>query len=99
MADLQATLVGEFQSERSQREALITEIQELRAVLLDSLNVQQRRDITGRVDLQRQIQDLNLNLAQLIELTGQTQRNLALMARAGADSNPVGDGPTVRPGR
>ena len=79
MADLQATLVGEFQSERSQREALISEIQTLRAVLLDSLNVQQRRDITGRVDLQRQIQDLNTNLAQLIELTGQTQRDLALM--------------------
>jgi len=91
MADLQATLVGEFQSERSQREALITEIQELRAVLLDSLNVQQRRDITGRVDLQRQIQDLNTNLAQLIELTGQTQRNLAMMATAAADSSAAGN--------
>ena len=66
MADLQATLVGEFQSERSQREALIAEIQVLRAVLLDSLSVQQRRDITGRVDLQRQIQDLNVNLGQCI---------------------------------
>lgn len=91
ITDLQATLVGEFQSERSQREALITEIQELRAVLLDSLSVQQRRDITGRVDLQRQIQDLNTNLAQLIELTGQTQRNLAMMAMSAADSSPAGN--------
>jgi tol-pal system protein YbgF len=86
MADLQATLVGEFASERAQREALIAEIQVLRAVLLDSLSVQQRRDITGRVDLQRQIQDLNVNLAQLIELTGQTQRDLALMSVAPTDS-------------
>jgi tol-pal system protein YbgF len=80
MAELRNTVTGEFEAERTQREALIAEIQELRAVLLDSLNVQQRRDITGRVDLQRQIQDLNTNLAQLIELTGQTQRNLALMS-------------------
>lgn len=86
MAELRNTVTGEFEAERSQREALIAEIQELRAVLLDSLNVQQRRDITGRVDLQRQIQDLNTNLAQLIELTGQTQRNLALMSVPSGDS-------------
>ena len=86
MAELRNTVTGEFEAERSQREALIAEIQELRAVLLDSLNVQQRRDITGRVDLQRQIQDLNTNLAQLIELTGQTQRNLALMSVSPGDS-------------
>jgi len=86
MAELRNTVTGEFEAERSQREALIAEIQELRAVLLDSLNVQQRRDITGRVDLQRQIQDLNTNLAQLIELTGQTQRNLALMSVSPVDS-------------
>ena len=88
IADLQATFVGQFESERSQREALISEIQVLRAVLLDSLNVQQRRDITGRVDLQRQIQDLNTNLAQLIELTGQTQRELALRSVAITDAPP-----------
>jgi len=86
MAELRNTVTGEFEAERTQREALIAEIQELRAVLLDSLNVQQRRDITGRVDLQRQIQDLNTNLAQLIELTGQTQRNLALMSVSPVDS-------------
>ena len=91
MAALQATLVGEFESERSQREALIAEIQVLRAVLLDSLSVQQRRDITGRVDLQRQIQELNLNLAQLIELTGQTQRELALMSVPPTDTSLAGE--------
>jgi tol-pal system protein YbgF len=98
MADLQATLVGEFESERSQREALIAEIQVLRAVLLDSLSVQQRRDITGRVDLQRQIQELNLNLAQLIELTGQTQRDLALMSVVPADSSLPGERTDGQPG-
>ena len=92
MAELRNTVTGEFEAERSQREALIAEIQELRAVLLDSLNVQQRRDITGRVDLQRQIEDLNTNLAQLIELTGQTQRNLALMSVSPED--PTGPGGT-----
>ena len=93
MAELRNTVTGEFEAERSQREALIAEIQELRAVLLDSLNVQQRRDITGRVDLQRQIQDLNTNLAQLIELTGQTQRNLALMSVAPIDTTGPGGAP------
>ena len=98
MADLQATLVGEFESERSQREALIAEIQTLRAVLLDSLSVQQRRDITGRVDLQRQIQELNLNLAQLIELTGQTQRELALMSVAPTDTSLAAERAVGQPG-
>ncbi len=96
MAELRNTVTGEFEAERSQREALIAEIQELRAVLLDSLNVQQRRDITGRVDLQRQIQDLNTNLAQLIELTGQTQRNLALMSVAPTDTTGPGGTPGVQ---
>ena len=98
MADLQATLVGEFESERSQREALIAEIQVLRAVLLDSLSVQQRRDITGRVDLQRQIQDLNVNLGRLIELTGQTQRDLALRSVPPADSSLAAGGIDGQPG-
>jgi tol-pal system protein YbgF len=77
VAQLRTTLVSEIQADRSQRDSLIAEIRELRAVLLDSLNVQQRRDISGRVDLQRQIQDLNTNLAQLIALTGETQRQLS----------------------
>ncbi|MEJ2482434.1 MAG: tol-pal system protein YbgF [Gemmatimonadota bacterium] len=97
MAELRNTVTGEFEAERSQREALIAEIQELRAVLLDSLNVQQRRDITGRVDLQRQIEDLNTNLAQLIELTGQTQRNLALLSVPPADTAMPGGAQGVRP--
>lgn len=99
IADLQATFVGQFESERSQREALISEIQTLRAVLLDSLNVQQRRDITGRVDLQRQIQDLNTNLAQLIELTGQTQRELALRSVTPVDSSLAVDRSDGQPGQ
>lgn len=97
MAELRSTVTGEFEAERTQREALIAEIQELRAVLLDSLNVQQRRDITGRVDLQRQIQDLNTNLAQLIELTGQTQRNLALMSVTPSDTAGARGPTAVRP--
>ncbi len=100
ITDLQATLVTEFESERNQREALITEIQELRAVLLDSLNVQQRRDITGRVDLQRQLEELNTNLAQLIALTGQTQRELALRLAVPADTSaqPPASGDQRAPG-
>lgn len=83
VAELRTSLVSEIQADRSQRDSLIAEIRELRAVLLDSLNVQQRRDISGRVDLQRQIQDLNTNLAQLIALTGETQRQMARLSGAG----------------
>ena len=82
VAELRTSLVSEIQADRSQRDSLIAEIRELRAVLLDSLNVQQRRDISGRVDLQRQIQDLNTNLAQLIALTGETQRQLVRLSGA-----------------
>lgn len=77
VASLQTTIVQQMEEDRAQRDSLIAEIQSLRSVLLDSLNVQQRRDISGRVDLQRQIQDLNTALNQLMALTGETQRQLA----------------------
>ncbi len=93
VAELRTSLVSEIQADRSQRDSLIAEIRELRAVLLDSLNVQQRRDISGRVDLQRQIQDLNTNLAQLIALTGETQRQMARLSAASAGGG--GEAPTA----
>jgi tol-pal system protein YbgF len=61
----------------------MTEIRQLRSVLLDSLNVQQRRDISGTVDLQRQIADLAVAVTQLTALTGETQRQLALQRESG----------------
>jgi len=93
VAELRTSLVSEIQADRSQRDSLIAEIRELRAVLLDSLNVQQRRDISGRVDLQRQIQDLNTNLAQLIALTGETQRQLVRLS--GASGGEGGEAPAL----
>jgi len=83
VAELRTTLVRQMEEDRAQRDSLIAEISGLRSVLLDSLNVQQRRDITGRVDLQRQIQDLNTALEQLMALTGETQRQLARLEAGG----------------
>jgi tol-pal system protein YbgF len=88
--ELRTSLLDEMRTDRDQRQELIEEIRQLRAVLLDSLNVQQRRDITGRVDLQRQLQDLNTNLAQLIALTGETQRRLA-ESESGRATPPSGE--------
>jgi len=85
VADLEATLQVQMQAERAQRDSLMTEIRQLRSVLLDSLTVQQRRDITGRVDLQRQFEDLAVAITQLTVLTGETQRQLALLQEGGAD--------------
>lgn len=82
VVDLRTDLVAQMETDREQRDSLISEIRSLRSVLLDSLNVQQRRDITGRVDLQRQIQDLNTALNQLLALTGETQRQLARLENA-----------------
>ncbi len=76
VVDLRFDLVAQMEADRVQRDSLIAEIRGLRSVLLDSLTVQQRRDITGRVDLQRQILDLNTALNQLLALTGETQRQL-----------------------
>ncbi len=83
VADLESTLQAQMQAERAQRDSLMTEIRQLRSVLLDSLNVQQRRDISGRVDLGRQIEDLSIAVTQLTALTGETQRQLAVMQDSG----------------
>jgi tol-pal system protein YbgF len=83
VVDLRTEVMAQNEADRAQRDSLISEIQGLRSVLLDSLNVQQRRDITGRVDLQRQIQDLNTALNQLLALTGETQRQLARLESQG----------------
>lgn len=91
MAELRTTIVQQMEEDRAQRDSLITEIRGLRSVLLDSLNVQQRRGISGRVDLERQIQDLNTALNQLMALTGETQRQLARLERGGGDGSVIAD--------
>ncbi len=83
VADLESALQAQMEVERAQRDSLMTEIRQLRSVLLDSLNVQQRRDISGTVDLQRQIADLAVAVTQLTALTGETQRQLALQRESG----------------
>jgi tol-pal system protein YbgF len=83
VADLESALQAQMEMERAQRDSLMTEIRQLRSVLLDSLNVQQRRDISGTVDLQRQIADLAVAVTQLTALTGETQRQLALQRESG----------------
>jgi tol-pal system protein YbgF len=85
VVELQSTLQAQMQADRAQRDSLMTEIRQLRSVLLDSLSVQQRRDISGRVDLQRQIEDLAVAVTQLTALTGETQRQLALLQDAQPD--------------
>ena len=84
VADLESTLQAQMELERAQRDSLMTEIRQLRSVLLDSLSVQQRRDISGMVDLARQIEDLGYAVTQLTALTGETQRQLALQPDGGA---------------
>ncbi|MFW6089286.1 MAG: tol-pal system protein YbgF [Gemmatimonadota bacterium] len=89
VAELRTTIVQQMEEDRAQRDSLITEIRGLRSVLLDSLNVQQRRDISGRVDLERQIRDLNTALNQLMALTGETQRQLARLERGGDEGSII----------
>ncbi len=86
VADLETALQAQMEMERAQRDSLMTEIRQLRSVLLDSLNVQQRRDISGTVDLQRQIADLAVAVTQLTALTGETQRQLALQREPGGEA-------------
>ncbi|MGI9039200.1 MAG: tol-pal system protein YbgF [Gemmatimonadota bacterium] len=85
VATLRTSISTQMEEDRAQRDSLMSEISALRSVLLDSLNVQQRRDISGRVDLERQIQDLNTALNQLLALTGETQRQLARLQAGGSD--------------
>lgn len=82
VADLETALQAQMEAERAQRDSLMHEIRQLRSVLLDSLSVQQRRDISGQVDLQRQLESLSLAVTQLTALTGETQRQLALLAES-----------------
>lgn len=83
VADLETTLQAQMEAERAQRDSLMHEIRQLRSVLLDSLSVQQRRGISGQVDLQRQLENLSVAVTQLTALTGETQRQLALLAESG----------------
>ena len=85
VADLESTLQVQMEADRAQRDSLLTEIRQLRSVLLDSLNVQQRRDISGRVDLQRQLEDLGIAVTQLTALTGETQRQLVQLLEPGGE--------------
>jgi tol-pal system protein YbgF len=89
VADLETTLQAQMEADRAQRDSLMREIRQLRSVLLDSLSVQQRRDISGRVDLQRQIEDLGIAVTQLVALTGETQRQLALLQESGGGLSPA----------
>lgn len=82
-------MLAEFQSLRAQQDSLAGQIAGLRPALLDSLAEQERRGRSGLVELQRQIDDLNGSLAQLIELTGQVQRRFAEMDEGGR-ARPVG---------
>jgi tol-pal system protein YbgF len=84
VADLESTLQAQMQAERAQRDSLMTEIRQLRSVLLDSLSVQQRRDVSGMVELSRDIEDLGIAVTQLTALTGETQRQLALLQDSGS---------------
>lgn len=84
VADLETALQAQMEADRAQRDSLMNEIRQLRAVLLDSLSVQQRRDISGQVDLQRQLEDLRLAVTQLTALTGETQRQLTLLSESEA---------------
>jgi len=84
VAELESTLQAQMEMERAQRDSLMTEIRQLRSVLLDSLSVQQRRDISGTVDLSRQIEDLGIAVRQLTALTGETPRQLSLMQYSGS---------------
>jgi tol-pal system protein YbgF len=83
VADLETALQAQMESDRAQRDSLTREIRQLRSVLLDSLSVQQRRDISGQVDLRRQIEELSIAVTQLVALTGETQRLLALLRESG----------------
>lgn len=74
---LQTTLTDEINANSAQQDSLLHEIRQLRLVLLDSLGVQERRGVSGRVDVQRQIDELNESLAVLLALTGQVQQQLA----------------------
>ena len=82
VADQETSLQAQMELDRAQRDSLMHEIRQLRSVLLDSLSVQQRRDISGQVDLQRQLENLSVAVTQLTALTGETQRQLALLAES-----------------
>lgn len=91
VAELETSLTEEINANRAQQDSLLHEVRQLRLVLLDSLGVQERRGVSGRVDVQRQIDELNQSLAVLIALTGQVQQQLS---RYETESTPGPDAGT-----
>lgn len=71
-------LRAEMQATREQQEALLREIQRQTAAILDSLNVQ---EVRLRGDLTNQLVQMERQLLQIQELTGQGQQQLADLRR------------------
>lgn len=70
--DLERSMVAELQQLEAQQQALLQRI----GIAFDSLGEQERRELTGRGELQRQFDDLRDLLAQILDLAAQNNQLL-----------------------
>ncbi|MFQ5679315.1 MAG: tol-pal system protein YbgF [Gemmatimonadota bacterium] len=98
--DLEGSMISEIRSLEAAQDALLERI----GVAFDSMGVQERRQLTGRGEMQRQFDELRDLLAQLLELAGQNNRlltelrsDLRSRERSRPTVRPGAAGPTGRP--
>lgn len=87
--DLEISMVTQIQRLEAAQQALLQRL----GMAFDSMGVQERRQLTGRGEMQRQFDQLGDLLAQLLELAGQNNRLLTEL-RSTRASAPV-QGPAV----
>ncbi len=90
VSNLESRMVAEIRELQAQQEDLVQSI----GMAFDTLSQQERRQLAGRGELQRQFDRLGELLAQLLELSSQNNALLAEMRAArvgGADARPRGE--------
>lgn len=88
VSNLESRMVSEIRDLQAQQEDLVQSI----GMAFDTLSQQERRQLAGRGELQRQFDRLGELLAQLLELTSQNNALLSEMraARVGGDGGEAG---------
>ena len=88
----ETSMLSELRTIRAAQDSLSLS---LRGAFLDSLQTQQRRELQGRSEQQRRLDQIQQSLAQVLDLIGQIQRELGRGVPSGAPAVPVTPTPGV----
>ncbi|UCG75796.1 MAG: tetratricopeptide repeat protein [Gemmatimonadota bacterium] len=86
LRQMEANMLAEIRAMRASQDSLN---RELRAVVVDSLEIQERRFLEGRSDQQRRLDQVQQSLAQVLDLLEQIERELRRTRAYGGPQMPL----------